>query len=124
MNANDLEVLKKHLGTFELNAPTEGGNIQVIRGPSKGFVAIVGDSTALIRLGTAILKYAIQQSNAPEDANPAALVLDNFFAAPSPARDFMIQLEDVPTKNRQPAKPHSAIKNLARSLFGKSNLPS
>lgn len=119
MNPIDLEVLKKHFDAFEPNVPAEGGDIQIIRGPNKGFVAIVGDRTALIRLATAILKYAIRGNNAPDHANERALVLDNFFPAPSPARDFMIQIEDASPKSSQPAKPHSMIKTVVGLLFNK-----
>jgi len=119
MNPDDLEVLNKHFDTFETNVPAEGGDIQIIRGPNKGFVAIVGDRTALIRLATAILKYAIRGNNAPDHANERALVLDNFFPAPSPARDFMIQMEDALPKSSPPAKPHSMIKTVANVLLKK-----
>jgi hypothetical protein len=119
MNPDDLEVLKKHFDAFEPNLPAEGGDIQIIRGPNKGFVAIVGDRTALIRLATAILKYAIRGNNAPDQPNEKALVLDNFFPPSSPARDFMVQIEDASSKSGQPAKPHSLIKTVVGSLFNK-----
>lgn len=85
--------------------------MQVIRGPSKGFVAIVGDRTALVRLAITILKAACSR------CKERAIVIDNLFVAPSPARDFMIQVEEAPSGHEQNSKPHSTIKLVSSVLF-------
>ena len=118
MNSDDLDVLKRRFEAFETIVPREGGHIQIVRGPDKSFVGIVGDRIALIRLATAILKYAIQGHDATCDANERALVLDNFFTAPSPTRDFMVQIDDPFFKSGAP-KPHSTFKLIRSLLFKK-----
>ena len=120
MNPDDLHTFDGHLSPLEHLAPSTGGVAQIITGPEKGFVAIVGDRAGLIRLALAILRYALDARCEKGRFKAKAKALDGFFAAPSLTRDLFIQLDETPSDQRKrTGERHSTTNLVARLLFKK-----
>src|SRR5581483_7094269 len=100
MTSEDLERLREHLRALMEVAPKDGGNMLIDRpkraGDKTGIVC--GDRIGLIRLGIALLHYAINAHLIEGSQEARAQILRDFYQEPTSTTSLLIQLDDTPIR--------------------------
>jgi hypothetical protein len=97
VTGNDLGPFEEHVRALEGITLQTGGRMSIGQWPGvpdEG--CIIGDRTGLMRLGVAILRYAIDAHLEKGNFKAEARVLSNFFPSPTETRTLFLQLNETP----------------------------
>jgi hypothetical protein len=116
MTKTEIARFAEQVHILESMIPPSGGKLTIhhLRGTEGTLTA---DRTGFMRLGLAVLRYAIDAQPRPPRMIADGVLVEDLFAPPSEVRKVLVQMHDAPWKHAAPRSLLGGIGRLLRAMW-------